>query len=83
MADLFKVFDQVDENIRMLCIDSVFVGCYLYKQGKKQAAEKLISTSLAAASIDNPNLITAIFSDIKKAMETCRAHQELQSLNTD
>ncbi len=83
MADLFKQFDQVDENIRMLCIDAVFVGCYLYKQGKKQAAAKLISTSLAAAGMDNPELINTIFSDINQSMKTLRVHREMDILNPD
>lgn len=81
MADLFNVFDDVDEKCRMLCIDSVFVGCYLYKQGNKKAAAKLISTSFTTAGVDDPEIINHIFDDIDESLNTLRVHRELQNLN--
>jgi len=81
VTNLFDVFEQVDVKFRMLCIDSVFVGCCLYKEGRKKAGEKLILTALEPLVPDSGELLAEIIGDIDGALASLRAHREIQELN--
>jgi len=76
---IYALFEAVDEDYRMLCIDAAAVGCYLYHQGQEAAGLKLLHTAIVTAGMDG-SLVQFLLENPKKSLAGLAMHAEIRSL---
>ncbi|MEE7625417.1 hypothetical protein V3O24_04525 [Methylobacter sp. Wu8] len=76
---VFRLFDDVDEDYRMLVIDAAAVGCYLVKQGHEAAGRKLLHTAIKSAGLDS-SLVQSLLADVEKSLAALAMHAEIRAL---
>lgn len=77
--ELFELFNSIPDPYRMLCIDSVGVGCYLVQQGQDQAGMKLLHTALSTAGLDT-RLADEIIDNLPESLHALAMHAEIRAL---
>ena len=78
MVDIYQAFNDVNDKVRMLCIDATYTGLYLIKQGHTEAGRKLILTAINAGGVKIS--VDQLCSDIEKSLSALAAHAELRDL---
>jgi len=80
MSDsIFDTFNDLDDSIRMLCIDAIAAGIFLVKSDHKAAGEKLIFTALKTANL-SAEWMDVLLENKAKSLAELPAHSELNSL---
>jgi hypothetical protein len=77
--ELFELFNSIPDPYRMLCIDSISVGCYLVQQGQSQAGMKLLHTALSAVGLD-AKLAQEIIENLPDSLHALAMHTEIRAL---
>jgi hypothetical protein len=76
---IFKLFNELDDDYRMLVIDAVAVGCYLFQQGHEDAGMKLVHTAITSAALD-PSLVQTLLAYPEKSFAALAMHAEIREL---
>lgn len=77
--EIYEQFNEVDDEYRMLCIDSAAVGCYLFQHGQQAAGMKLLHTAITSAGLDTA-LVQTLLSKGEKAFDGLAMHAEIREL---
>jgi hypothetical protein len=76
---IFRLFNDLDDDYRMLVIDAVAVGCYLFQQGHEAAGRKLVRTAITSAALDT-SLVRTLLADPEKSLDALAMHAEIREL---
>jgi len=79
---IFTLFNDLDDDYRMLVIDAAAVGCYLFQQGHEAAGMKLVHTAITSAGLD-PSMVQALLDNPEKSFEALAMHAEVRALVTN
>lgn len=79
MSDIYEQFDEIDQDIRMLCIDAAAVACYLYQQGQQAAGIKLLHTVVTTAGLESA-VIQKLLDNLPKSVNSLATHAEIRAL---
>jgi|GEM_PF-3895299 len=78
---IFTLFNDLDDDYRMLVIDAAAVGCYLFQQGHEVAGTKLVHTAITSAGLD-PAIVQSLLDNPEKSFEALAMHAEVRALVT-
>jgi len=79
MNDVVVLLNDLDDPLRMLCIDMVFQGGVNFLKGFEVSGRKQILTALRAAEIE-PVYVDVILDDLPACLALLPKHRELDAL---